>query len=53
MGFEFKEGKKERLLSSNESLNKSLNEKENLFYFCEAQWGGWKELEKANSKEQM
>jgi hypothetical protein len=40
MGFEFKEGKKERLLSSNESLNKSSNEKEILFYFCEAQWGG-------------
>jgi hypothetical protein len=28
MGFEFKEGKKEGLLSSNESLNKSSNEKE-------------------------
>ncbi len=33
MGFEFKEGKKEGLLNSNESLNKSSNEKEKSNFF--------------------
>jgi hypothetical protein len=33
LGFEFKEGKKEGLLNSNESLNKCSNEKENKIKF--------------------
>lgn len=32
MGFEFKEGKKEGLLSSNESLNKSSEKEKNNFF---------------------